>query len=332
MSRARLRIVDAGPMTSVQDGGRPGWRRFGVPPSGPVDRRAFAAGMAACGGSTSGIEVAPGGLTFVCEEGAVAMAVTGAARATVNGVDLGGWSRFTLTEGATCVVRVEQACWGYVAFAGTLEAASWLGSQSTHLIAGLGGGRLGAGDVVEIAEARENLAFAMLPAAPERPVRGLFRAVLGPQQDHFGQEALALLTSASFVAMSRFDRMGRGLDGPALQPLRIDMPSGPAVRGALQVDGEGRVSLLTADHQTTGGYPRIAVVIEPDIDALAQLPAGEAVRFELVSAAEAIAATRAAASRDQAWLKEIAAGVRERAPLMLANLVDGMAVRQGTSR
>jgi len=332
VSRTLLRIVDAGPMITVQDAGRPGWRRFGVPPSGPVDRRAFAAAVGACGGSASAIELAPGGMTFICQENPVAMAVTGAARAVVNGVDVAGWTIVTVPAGATCSLRIDEGCWGYVSFAGQLVAPSWLGSRSTHLIAGLGGGKVSAGDTVEIADPRENLASVTLPPAPDRPPAGLFRAVIGPQQAYFGQNAVPLLTSASFVATSRFDRMGRGIDGPPLRPLRIDMPSGPAVRGALQVDGEGRISLLTADHQTTGGYPRIAVVIEPDIDALAQLPSGAQVRFQMISAAEAIAETRAAAERERIWLAKIAAGVRERQPLMMANLADGTAVGPGTGR
>jgi allophanate hydrolase len=134
------------------------------------------------------------------------------------------------------------------------------------------------------------------------------------------------LTRGAFVATAQFDRMGMVLDGQALTPLRIDMPSEPAVRGALQVDGDGRLSLLTADHQTTGGYPRIAVAVDPDIDRIAQLPAGTPLRFEVVEPAQAVALTRAAARQEADWLARVAGECRKRGSLMTANLTDGMVV------
>jgi biotin-dependent carboxylase-like uncharacterized protein len=323
MTDVRLRVTQAGPLTSVQDAGRPGWRRFGVPPSGPIDRRAFAAALAATGADAA-IECSLGGLTLVAEGGAVAVALTGAAAATIGGVDVGGWCVVVLQPGAPCRIRDAGANWGYVAFAGTVEVPAWLGSRSTHLIAGLGGGRLEAGTTIAIAEAQDDLASVFIPSPPDDQAIATARVVLGPQQRFFAAPVRAALTGDGFAASARFDRMGMVLDGPPLMPERIDMPSEPAVRGALQVDGDGRVSLLTADHQTTGGYPRIGVVVEPDIDRIAQLPAGAPVRFELVDASEAVALTREAARREAAWLEGIADGRRKRPSLLTANLVDGV--------
>ena len=166
MSTARLRIEAAGPLTTVQDAGRPGWRRFGVPPSGPVDRRAFAAALAATGGQGAAIEVSLGGVTIVCEEAPVAIALTGAAIATVDGVEVGGWCVVTLQPGARCRVREQGGNWGYVAVAGTLEGAAWLGSRSTHLIAGLGAGRLEAGATLVVSGARGDLTSVAIHVPP----------------------------------------------------------------------------------------------------------------------------------------------------------------------
>lgn len=320
----RLRIAAAGPLTSVQDRGRPGWRRFGVPPSGPVDRRAFAGALAALGldPGAAAIEVSHGGLDFTGEEGPVAIALTGAAAASIDGIDIGGWCVTSLPAGARCRVRVTDGNWGYVALAGSIAAPAWLGSRSTHLIAGLGGGPIAAGDLVTVADARDELAATAIEAPADRG--DVVRVVIGPQQRFFTTETLASLTSAPFAASARFDRMGMVLDGPALLPNRIDMPSEPAVRGALQIDGDGRISLLTADHQTTGGYPRIAVVVEPDIDRVAQRPAGTPMRFEIVDAAAAVTLTRAAAAADAAWLTRIAAARRPRPSLLSVNLIGGV--------
>ncbi len=332
MSTARLRIEAAGPLTTVQDAGRPGWRRFGVPPSGPVDRRAFAAALAATGGQGAAIEVSLGGVTIVCEEAPVAIALTGAVIATVDGVEVGGWCVVTLQPGARCRVREHGGNWGYVAVAGTLEGTAWLGSRATHLIAGLGAGRLEAGATLAVSSARGDLASVAISRLPEDAPITVARVVLGPQQRFFDTAVLARLTDMPFAASARFDRMGMVLDGAVLPPLRIDMPSEPAIRGALQVDGDGRVSLLTADHQTTGGYPRVGVVVEPDIDRLAQLPASTPVRFEVVSAAESVLLTRAAAAQEADWLARVAAGCRRRGSLLTANLTDGVVPLPSRSR
>ncbi len=321
---ARLRIVAAGPLTSVQDRGRPGWRRFGVPPSGPVDRRAFAGALAALGleAGAAAIEVSHGGVEFVCEDAPVAVAFTGAAVGEVDGAAIGAWCVTTLAVGARCRVRVAGGNWGYVALAGSLVREAWLGSRSTHLIAGLGGGRLAAGDVVAMAGASDDVAAVGIQRPSDET--GPVRVVLGPQERFFSSETLTLLGEGAFAASARFDRMGMVLEGPLLPPLSVDMPSEPAVRGALQVDGDGRVSLLTADHQTTGGYPRIGVVVEADADRLAQRPAGAEVRFVVVDAAAAVRVTREAAARDAGWLARVTAGRRARPSLLSVNLIGGV--------
>lgn len=325
MTAGRLRVEAAGPLTSVQDRGRPGWRRFGVPPSGPVDRCAFAGALAAIGAEAdaAAIELSLGGLTMVCEEAPVSIALTGAASAAIDGAEIGDWCVATLKPGMRCRIRQHGGNWGYLAVAGRIGRPRWLGSAATHLIAGLGGGRIAEGDVLAIADAAADLAAAAISSPEAQPIT-IARVLLGPQQRYFDDAVLATLAAQPFAASARFDRMSMVLDGPLLPPTRIDMPSEPAVRGALQVDGAGRVSLLTADHQTTGGYPRIAVVIEPDIDRIAQLPPGAPLRFAIVEPDEAVALTRAAAARDAAWLSRIAAARRTRPSLLDANLIGGV--------
>lgn len=325
MADARIVTEQAGPLTSLQDNGRPGWRRFGVPPSGPVDRRAFAAAQAALGNppDAAAIELSHGGIAFRCEGAGMVIALTGAATAEVDGVVIGGWCLAAIADGSRCRVRVDGGNWGYVAFAGRLSAPVWLGSHSTHFIAELGGGRLAGGRTLTVMGAREDIAL----TAIERPAGVAPKAicvVIGPQDRFFEDVTVAMLTSEGFAASARFDRMGMVLDGPSLPPVRIDMPSEPAVRGALQVDGDGRVSLLSADHQTTGGYPRIAVVIDQDIDPVMQFAAGTSLRFEAVDASTAITLRRAAAARDAEWLGRIAASRAARPSLFSVNLISGV--------
>ncbi|UVO50860.1 biotin-dependent carboxyltransferase family protein [Sphingomonas sp. SUN019] len=325
---ARLRIERAGPLTTVQDVGRPGFRRYGVPPSGPVDRLAFAAAQAAVGNGpdAAGLELSLGGLTLVCEDGAVDIVLTGGDFAVdLDNAPLGSWTTATFEPGMRLRIRDgAHGNWAYLAFAGDLVAPSWLGSRATHLLADLGGGRLTDGATLEIEHPRAGSGSIALPIPPTAAPIETARIVIGPQERYFAAKTIARLTAEPFTATARFDRMGLVLDGPPLTPTSIDMPSEPAIRGALQVDGDGRVSLLSADHQTTGGYPRIAVVIDGDVDRVAQLRAGSAIRFEAIDADAAVDLARRSAATRTRYLKEVA-GARGTSPsLLTTNLIGGV--------
>ena len=285
---ARLRIDSAGPLTSVQDAGRRGAMRFGVPCSGPIDRLAFAAALTAAEpDERSAIELSLGGLSLTCLEGAIGFALCGAGfTVEVDGHRLGGWCRATLGAGQTLQVRQSGGNWAYLALSGSTTTTPWLGSRATHALSGLGGGMVRAGDVLEFRSARTVSPASLQAPAPVSPIAPI-GIVIGPQERFFTEVALEQLGTASFTATGTFDRMGRALDGPPLAPVRIDMPSEPALPGCLQITGDGRMTMLMADHQTTGGYPKIAAVISADIDRLAQLEAGTAFRFEAVTVKEA---------------------------------------------
>jgi biotin-dependent carboxylase-like uncharacterized protein len=325
---ARLRIERAGPLTTVQDAGRSGFRRYGVPPSGPLDRLAFAAAQAAVGNApdAAGIELSLGGLTLVCEDGAVDIALTGGDfTVDVDGAPLGNWATATLKAGMRLRIREGKlGNWAYLAFAGDLVAPTWLGSRATHLLANLGGGRLTDGAILAIEHPRAGSGSITLPTPPTNAPIETARIVIGPQERYFSADTLARFTDQPFTATARFDRMGLVLDGPPLIPTRIDMPSEPAIRGALQVDGDGRVSLLTADHQTTGGYPRIAVVIDADVYRVAQLRAGSRVRFEAIEADAAVDLARLSAVIRTRYLREVTDAHGTSPSLLTANLIGGV--------
>lgn len=324
---ASLHIEHAGPLTSIQDGGRRGYMRFGVPVSGPVDRLAFAAANAALGNAPGSalIELSAGGITLRCAGAALAFALCGGDfTAEIDGRLLGGWLVEKLEPGQLLRVRGGTAGnWAYLAFPGRIAAADWLGSKATHALSGLGGGMVRKGANILIDDVRTSrLSSGPLPSIAPPPIETV-RIVLGPQEQFFAPESLAHLTGERFRAGAALDRMGRRLDGPALPPVSLDMPSEPAVRGALQADGAGQLTLLLADHQTIGGYPKIATVVDMDIDRIAQLPAGAPLRFELVSQADAIAMMRGAMSQ-----QELVQMVTNRQDfderLRTVNLIDGM--------
>lgn len=296
MSRAEFLVEWAGPSTTIQDRGRPGFLRYGVPASGPMDRRGMAAAMALAGvDDAAAIEVGLGGLRLTCERGEAAFALAGGAfSVSLDGRPLGAWTVGRMTAGSRLAITPGVwGCWTYLVFAGALAARRWLGSRATHAPSGLGGGMVtsGARLVVDAGGGRVQTGDAAWPAVHPRPDR--YRLVLGPQDQLFTPSALEALLTAPFTVSRRFDRMGIALEGRRLDIAgSLDMPSEPIVRGAIQVPGQGDPVVLMADHQPTGGYPKIATLIGADQDSFAQLRPGDIARFAAVSAEEAVAAAR----------------------------------------
>ena len=303
MTEAALRVAFAGPHVTIQDAGRPGLMRYGVPASGPMDRSSLALANAALGNPAGhpGIEISLGGLALHCLSGAVTLALVGGGFiAEIAGRKLGAWNVLTLRAGETLTARPGPwGSWCYLGFAGKLQAESWLGSRATHGSSGFGGGKQTTGQTLTITEAQT------LPAR-EGPVpcpvwarpRHLLRCTLGPQDRFFEAGTLATFTSARFEVTDVFDRMGLRLRGPSVAPANaLSIPSEPILRGAVQVSGDGVATVLLSDHQTTGGYPKIATVLGCDLDAFVQCRPGDAVMFQAVTPAEAIAITRQNAQR-----------------------------------
>lgn len=303
---ALFRVRFAGPHVSVQGGGRAGLMRFGVPHSGPMDRTSAAAANLALGRGAqgAGIEISAGGLVLDCIAGAADYAVAGGGfRIRRNGRDQVSWHRDRITAGEQIEIRTGPwGSWCYLAFAGELAVPRWLGSASTHSLSGLGGGRLVAGQEISVGADEGG------DDAPRAPLRipvpvwarpsGLAHITIGPQQDCFSPATIARLLQGEFRLSPAYDRMGLRLSGPDLRPEgALSIPSGPVARGGIQIAGDGVASVLMADHQTTGGYPRIATILDSDLDALAQMRPNQRLRFRAVTADQAAGTAR---SRRQA--------------------------------
>jgi biotin-dependent carboxylase-like uncharacterized protein len=287
-------------MTSLQDAGRIGWRRFGVSTSGAMDRlaQAHANVLVGNGPDTAVIEMTLMGGTFEVAGGPVRIALAGApAKATAAGNPLALGSSVTLQPGESVSVGPSQAgVFTYLAVAGGIRLGPMLGSLSLHPRAGIGGldGRpLQAGDELPVGEAPSGAPELTLdppPLAPEAPIR----VVLGPQADHFDADAINAFLSTPYSVSAEADRMGYRLAGPAIPHLRgFNIVSDGIAPGSVQVPGSGVPIVMMADHQTTGGYPKIATVITPDLRILAQRRPGEPVRFAAISIEEAHALARA---------------------------------------
>jgi biotin-dependent carboxylase-like uncharacterized protein len=326
-----IEVVDGGLLTTVQDTGRFGYQRYGVPTSGALDLFAVRAANRLVGNDedAAAIEMTLIGprLRFLVP---ATVALTGAdLSASLDGRPVPRWQ--SVLAGAGAVLSFGAAADGmraYLAVAGGIDVPVVLGSRSTYTRSRLGGvdGRaLKAGDLLAIGTERPVLLGGVrkLPDA-YRPAYGhshALRVVLGPQDDRFTARGIETFLSSSYSVTPQSDRMGYRLAGPRIEHSRgPDLVSDGTPHGAVQVAGDGVPIVLLADRGTTGGYTKIATVIGPDLPMVAQAAPGDTVTFARVDLDAAYAAVReqerrldaiapAAPGADRARLLKVAAAV-----------------------
>jgi biotin-dependent carboxylase-like uncharacterized protein len=294
---SKLVVTSIGPASSVQDGGRPGSQRYGLVPSGAMDRLALAAANTLVGNEpfAAAVEIGPFGAAFTARGGAVRIALSGASRnADIAGRPVANETSATLADGETLTLGFARGgSFSYLAIEGGIAGEPDFGSLSVNARAGLGSPYprpLQSGDELQMAPAS---------AAPERRIEmptaadAPIRVVWGPQDDEFGDDAKKLFVDSEWKISATSDRMGYRLEGPVIKHLHgHNIVSDGTVNGSLQVPGNGQPIVLMPDRGTSGGYPKIATVISADFGRFAQTPAGRGFRFKAVSMAEAQAAAR----------------------------------------
>ncbi len=297
---SRLSIRDPGPFTTVQDLGRPGYLRVGIPPSGPMDREAFLLanrlvgnpdGAAALEATYSGPRV-----EFADER---VVAVTGAEMAaTLDGAPAPRWEAFRVRAGS--VLRLGAARWGvrsYLAISGGIDTPAALGSRATYVrgrLGGLEGRTLARGDSLPLASpGAGRMARLRRERVPDYSAEPEIHVVLGPQDDRFTAAGIAAFLEGPYEMLRESDRMGARLSGPRIEHVRgHDIISDGVALGGIQVIGEGQPIVLLVDRQSTGGYTKIATVCSFDIGRVAQVKPGQRLRFRRVSVPEAHARLR----------------------------------------
>ena len=330
MSDVEFSISFAGPLVTFQDIGRPGNMRYGVSASGPMDIVSFEAANAVLGNDTkqTAIEISLGGLILQCHEGSITLAITGGDfLIEYQGQKISSWTVLTLQKGERLSVRAgKSGSWAYLAFSGKLNVKDWLNSSSTHSTSGFGGGVLKTGQKFTLTDAsnQENRIGPILK--PNFYTNDLIHAVLGPQDQYFMNTAIKIFSNSIFKVSDNYDRMGMQLTGPKLElKSALSIPSEPVVKGSIQVSGDGIPTILLADHQTTGGYPKIATVISSDINRLVQFRSNQSVKFVLINSNEALQKTRKFLDMKEKYLQKISTsrGTLEQR-LMSENLIGGI--------
>ena len=246
---SKLVIASIGPASSVQDGGRPGAQRYGLVPSGAMDRLALAAANTLVGNEpfTAAVEVGPFGAKFTARGGAVRVALAGAPRnADIAGRAVASDTSATLADGETLTLGFARGgSFSYLAIEGGIAGEPMFGSLAVNARAGLGSPYprpLQAGDELQTKAASGAPERRIeLPAATDAPIR----VVWGPQDDEFADETKKLFVDSEWKISATSDRMGYRLEGPVLRHLHgHNIVSDGTVNGSLQVPGNGQPIVL----------------------------------------------------------------------------------------
>ncbi len=330
MSDVEFSISFAGPLVTFQDIGRPGNMRYGVSASGPMDIISFEAANAVLGNETkqTAIEISLGGLILQCHEGSITLAITGGDfLIEYQGQKISSWTVLTIKKGERLSLRAgKSGSWAYLAFSGKLNVKDWPNSSSTHSTSGFGGGVLKTGQKFSLSDASNQESRIGPILKPNFNTNDLIHAVLGPQDQYFMNTAIKIFSDSIFKVSDNYDRMGMQLIGPKLELKRaLSIPSEPVVKGSIQVSGDGIPTILLADHQTTGGYPKIATVISSDINRLVQFRSNQSVKFILINNNEALQKARKFLDMKEKYLQKISIskGTLEQR-LMSENLIGGV--------
>ena len=331
-----LGVIEPGFGVTVQDLGRPGAQHLGIPVSGALDPVALHIANALVGNPAgcAALEIRLTGPTLEVAAPAARLALAG----TRTPLEVPG-SGPVPAHRSVRLIRGQRLRIGSLADSGSAVLAveggfdlpAVEGSLSTCVrarIGGLAGRALAAGDALPLRLGEpEPRAERHLGADAYLDGAGPVRVIPGPQADHVTAAAFELFLSSVWRVTRDADRMGLRLEGPELAHRRgHDIVSDGIVTGSVQVPGTGRPIVLLADHQTTGGYPKIATVISADIARLGRLRPGDALRFEAVSIEDA----QAARAAQQAWLEEQAVSLvpagawLDREALYRENLISGV--------
>jgi len=294
-----LEILSPGPLTTVQDPGRYGFGRYGVPPSGALDSFSLRVANVLVGNpeTEAGIEITLMGLKVRVLTDLVVALCGGDLQPHLNDKPLDMWRSQMVRKGDTLFLKAPRTgCRAYLAIGGGISLKPVLASKSTNLASKFGGheGRaLRKGDLLFSAAPEQHFQNAGKIFTPHgRPSytgNWDLRVLLGPQDQDFPGESKRLFLDSPFTVSTQSDRTGIRLSGPALhrkRDLGDSIISEGIVPGAIQVPGDGQPIILLVE-TVTGGYRKMATVISADLPLLGQIKPGEQVGFQEVSMAEA---------------------------------------------
>lgn len=292
-----VKFLNGGFLTTIQDMGRVGYQESGMSVSGVMDQRSAALSNILVGNDENEgvLEITlMGPMMEITADNIIA--VTGANLGPkLNGKDLPMYQAVPVHKGdSISFAGMVSGSRAYVAFAGGLDVPLIMGSKSTNLksrVGGFEGRKLGAGDEIAFTDPKTtlpNMYLRKVKADDFTPTEQVLRVVMGPQDDYFTEQGINTFLSETYTFTNESDRMGCRCEGEVIEHKNGgDIITDGIAFGAIQVPSHGKPIIMMADHQTTGGYTKIASVISVDLPKVAQSRPGYKVKFKKVSIEEA---------------------------------------------
>ena len=277
-----VEITDLTGIATLQDSGRRGWNKFGVPTSGPMDWFAYQTANSLLDNppNSATIELGLGEITFRTLRNTT-IAVTGAGYEVENYVwTFPLWTTFYVRAGWTVRVRkTSGGNWATIAIAGGFDSPVIMNSRSAYLRGGIGFA-LKAGDILNSFTPTTEL---LKLAARDFPVDKFMpysqtptiEVISAPQADWFTPEGIRTFYESEYTLSPSFDRMGYRLQGPPIEKaITKELISEGMTMGSIQIPTDGQPIVMMANAPTAGGYPKIANVTRASLPLLAQCEAG----------------------------------------------------------
>jgi len=285
-----FRVTKPGFFTSVQDLGRHGFLKYGVPISGAMDKFSLQLANMLVGNDLGEacLEITMLGPELEALRDTQIAVSGGDISVQINGQDAKMWQTLRVKSGdVVSFGKVTTGCRAYLAVRGGINVPIVLGSRSTYIrceMGGIEGRQLKASDEIEGFDTVRPLGFCLSVPREFIPDFGAevhVRVVLGPQLERFTEKGVETFLSNPYTVTIEADRMGYRLEGPIIEcGERVDMISDAILPGSIQVPPSGKPIITMQDAQTTGGYPKIAAAISPDLHILGQLKPDDRALFE----------------------------------------------------
>lgn len=291
-----FQVLKPGFFTTVQDLGRYGYLRYGVPISGAMDTFSLVAAnlLVANNPDDACLEITLIGPELQALTKTQIAITGGAASPKINGQHVPMWQTLEVQEGAVVSFgKVESGCRAYLSIRGGVDTPPVLGSRSTYVRGGFGGinGRqLKTEDIiggfhVSLLKVGYSMPEELVPQFTDQ-----FKAlvILGPQADMFTERGITTFLSSQYKVTLEADRMGYRLEGPIIEhKAKADIISDALLPGAVQIPRNGKPIMIMRDAQTAGGYPKIAVIITPDVSTLGQAKTNDIIEFSKITIQQA---------------------------------------------
>lgn len=289
-------VLKPGLFTTLQDMGRYGYLRYGVPISGAMDTFSLVTANLLVGNNPNDacLEITLTGPELQVLARTQIAITGGSISPKVNDQDVPMWQTLEVKEGDIISFgKMESGCRAYLAVRGGINTPIILGSRSTYVrgrFGGINGRELKAGDVIEGFSLPPIEHTYSLPKELIPKFTSPFTAhvIPGPQKSMFTKKGVNTFFSSQYRVTVESDRMGYRLEGPKIEHKeKGEIVSDALLPGAIQVPKDGQPIIVMRDAQTTGGYPKIAAVITPDVSLLGQARPNDVIIFSEISISQA---------------------------------------------